>query len=131
MIQGAPTSLIRRMQALGIREEDLEEQFDRASGPGGQHVNKVATSVLLHHVSTGEQVRAESSRSQQSNRLEAREKLCDRIESRRAQAAQARAQIKRKRRLQSQRRPRKVQEKVLKNKKHRSLIKKQRNYRPE
>lgn len=32
---------------LSIPEEELEERFIQASGPGGQHVNKVATAVQL------------------------------------------------------------------------------------
>ncbi|MDX1431159.1 MAG: alternative ribosome rescue aminoacyl-tRNA hydrolase ArfB [Gammaproteobacteria bacterium] len=32
---------------IAIDEDELEEQFVRASGPGGQHVNKVATAVQL------------------------------------------------------------------------------------
>lgn len=33
--------------ALSIREDELDERFVRASGPGGQNVNKVATAVEL------------------------------------------------------------------------------------
>jgi len=32
---------------LGISERDLDERFVRASGPGGQNVNKVSTAVEL------------------------------------------------------------------------------------
>ena len=33
--------------AIVLREEELDERFVRASGPGGQNVNKVATAVEL------------------------------------------------------------------------------------
>jgi len=33
--------------SFGIREDELDERFVRASGPGGQNVNKVATAVEL------------------------------------------------------------------------------------
>jgi ribosome-associated protein len=39
--------MIRITDAIGIDERDLDERFVRASGPGGQNVNKVSTAVEL------------------------------------------------------------------------------------
>ena len=71
--------LRRRMAALGIREEDLEEQFVRSSGRGGQHVNKSSTCVQLRHRPTGIAVICKEGRSQSLNRFFARRLLLDRI----------------------------------------------------
>jgi ribosome-associated protein len=39
--------MLRVTPAIAIDESELEEHFVRASGPGGQNVNKVATAVQL------------------------------------------------------------------------------------
>ena len=39
--------MLRVTPAIAIEERELDERFIRASGPGGQNVNKVATAVQL------------------------------------------------------------------------------------
>ena len=106
------------MQTLGIREQDLEEQFVRSSGAGGQNVNKVSSCVVLYHRPSGIRVKCQQERSQALNRFLARRILVDKIEAKfkRIQAAEEQkiARIRR----QKRKRSRRAKLKLLADKRH-------------
>ena len=72
--------LLLKMEELGLREEDLLEKFIRASGRGGQKINKTSSSVYLKHIPTGIEVKCMKERSQSVNRFLARRELLERLE---------------------------------------------------
>ena len=61
-------------------ERDCDLEFFIASGPGGQHRNKVETGVRLTHRPSGISVTATERRSQHANREAAYERMAARLE---------------------------------------------------
>ena len=110
--------LLGRMQALGVREQDIEEQFVRSSGAGGQKVNKSSTCVVLHHRPTGVRVKCQRERSQALNRFLARRILLDKIEAKLRGAHTAKAQEIARIRRQKRKRSRRAKLKLLADKRH-------------
>ncbi len=62
-----------------ILEREVEIEFFRASGPGGQHVNKTQSALRLTHWPSGVVVRVQDSPSQHRNRDIAFERLAERL----------------------------------------------------
>lgn len=68
------------MEKLGVSEEMLLEKFVLGSGPGGQKVNKTASTVYIKHLPSGIEVKCGKDRSREINRYLARRELCEKIE---------------------------------------------------
>jgi protein subunit release factor B len=112
--------LQERMDALGIKQEDLIEKFILGSGKGGQKINKTSSCVYLKHLPTSIEIKCQRDRSREMNRYYARKELCDRIEEKIENKKSEKQQEREKIRRQKHRRSRKSKEKMLLNKKQQS-----------
>lgn len=108
--------LAARMARLGIREEDLREQFIRGSGKGGQKINKTSSCVHLRHEPSGIVVKCQRERSRVLNRYLARRELCERLAERLALEQSRRQQEAERIRRQKRRRTRRQKQRILEEK---------------
>jgi protein subunit release factor B len=121
-----PPQIDRRLNALGVHAEDVDERFVRGSGPGGQKINKTSSTVWLRHRPTGVEVRIQAERSQAANRELAWAELAAKLEARARSAAQVVQQAREADRRRTRQKSYGQKIKMIEAKKHRAKHKSRR-----
>ena len=106
-------ALKKRMDELGISEDDLIEKFILGSGPGGQKVQKSHSCVYLKHIPTSIEVKCQRDRSRVLNRYLARRELCEKVANKLLGEKRKRDEKADKIRRQKKRRSRRLQQKLI------------------
>jgi protein subunit release factor B len=119
--------MARMSNLANLNEAELEETFERSSGPGGQNVNKTSTKVILRHLPTGLSVTVQDTRSQAQNRELARRRLLQALNDRELEMRAARLSAREKARRQKRPRPPRVKARILENKRRHARVKKERS----
>lgn len=71
----------RPLEKVHFSEKEIQLEFAKSSGSGGQNANKVETAVIATDPKTGISIKIENERSQASNRMTAIKKLKEKVES--------------------------------------------------
>ncbi len=121
-----PPDRLKMAEEIGLKPEDVEENFVRGSGKGGQKINKTSSAVQLIHRPTGMEVKVQEYREQSKNRLSAWKLLILKYEEKIKGAESKIQQEQYKIRKQKQKRTKRSKEKMLADKQNRGDVKEQR-----
>lgn len=105
-------ALEQKLTDLGIHKKDLEEKFIKASGRGGQKVNKTSSAVFVRHRHTGLCVKVGKHRSRHLNRFLALRALVEKIAALRSGTDEKQQEHIKKIRKQKLRRKQKTRKKL-------------------
>ncbi len=117
------------LHRLGHDVSEVVERFSRASGNGGQNVNKVSTAVELVHELSGSSVRVQEHRTQGRNREVARARLIELMRHKRREEKARLRQEREQERRRNRPRPRGVKASFVESKRRRAGVKRERSRR--